>query len=301
MQYDEAAAYATAAGREMPRGSFTLREARSWRPEASESSEASEAEEAPEASEAAGVGGAAEAEEAEEAAKAAGAAEAEEGAAATWMDGTEAVEDGWEVQDATDGKFVELWVHPASGGGRLWFSFAVGRPKSPNAAAARGPLLEVRQIRRLPDAAMGAVGSDEVTGGAAAEREATGGAAEAVAGSAIDGRWEADASARAQRTFSPAVAAHRWAEAQGTPCTNARLFPTSHFVMAEAERARVISDIRRELGGRLEALRTSGRFLEAERLEARVTADLEEIVARGYCKGLENYSRHLTGRCVTGT
>ena len=49
MQYDEAAAYATAAGREMPRGSFTLREARSWRPEASESSEASEAEEAPEA------------------------------------------------------------------------------------------------------------------------------------------------------------------------------------------------------------------------------------------------------------
>ena len=69
------------------------------------------------------------------------------------------------------------------------------------------------------------------------------------------------------------------------------LFPASHHVLPEEERARVISDIRDELEGRLRALRETGRPEEAARLSERVAADLEDFVDKGYCKGLENYSR----------
>ena len=74
------------------------------------------------------------------------------------------------------------------------------------------------------------------------------------------------------------------------------LFPSSHHVLPEAERARVLTDIRAELEVRLADLQSSGRDAEASRLAERVKNDLEDFATKGYCKGLENYSRHLCGR-----
>jgi len=54
--------------------------------------------------------------------------------------------------------------------------------------------------------------------------------------------------------------------------------------------------IRTELSGRIDFFRDQGRLLEAQRIEERTHFDLEMIQGAGYCNGIENYSRHLTGR-----
>ncbi len=74
------------------------------------------------------------------------------------------------------------------------------------------------------------------------------------------------------------------------------VFPSSHFVVGEPEMNRALSSIQEELGERLEQLRKMGKHLEAKRLETRTRYDLEMIREVGYCSGIENYSRHLSGR-----
>jgi excinuclease ABC subunit B len=74
------------------------------------------------------------------------------------------------------------------------------------------------------------------------------------------------------------------------------IFPAKHFVTLGPERERAFKTIRQELKDRLEYFKKSGKLLEAERLERRTNYDLEMIKEIGYCHGIENYSRHLSGR-----
>ncbi len=73
-------------------------------------------------------------------------------------------------------------------------------------------------------------------------------------------------------------------------------FPAKHFITSEPERIRAIRDIKNEMKERLAFFEKTGKLLEAERLERRTKFDLEMIENLGYCNGIENYSRHLSGR-----
>ncbi|MDX8402335.1 MAG: excinuclease ABC subunit UvrB [Mariprofundaceae bacterium] len=73
-------------------------------------------------------------------------------------------------------------------------------------------------------------------------------------------------------------------------------FPKSHFVTPRGQLLRAMDTIRAELAERLAELREAGKLVEAQRLEQRTMFDLEMIQEVGYCTGIENYSRHLTGR-----
>ncbi len=74
------------------------------------------------------------------------------------------------------------------------------------------------------------------------------------------------------------------------------IFPASHYVTTDAKVKRAIASIEVELGERLPYLRDRGKLLEAQRLEQRTRFDLEMLEQVGFCPGVENYSRHLTGR-----
>jgi excinuclease ABC subunit B len=74
------------------------------------------------------------------------------------------------------------------------------------------------------------------------------------------------------------------------------VYPGSHYVSTRANLERAMRDIEIELGGRLDELLAAGRLLEAQRLEQRTRFDLEMMKELGWCHGIENYSRHLTGR-----
>ena len=74
------------------------------------------------------------------------------------------------------------------------------------------------------------------------------------------------------------------------------LFPAKHFITLGPERERAIKAIREELKQRLDWLEKNGKLLEAERLDRRTKYDLEMMENLGYCNGIENYSRHLSGR-----
>src|SRR6202008_1405980 len=69
-----------------------------------------------------------------------------------------------------------------------------------------------------------------------------------------------------------------------------------HYVTPRERLVAAIDEIKVELRGRLAALRASGKLLEAQRLEQRTLFDLEMINELGYCAGIENYSRYLSGR-----
>ncbi len=74
------------------------------------------------------------------------------------------------------------------------------------------------------------------------------------------------------------------------------IYPAKIFVTPEEQLERALESIEEELQWRLAALRESGKLLEAQRLEQRTQFDLEMLRELGYCSGVENYSRHLTGR-----
>lgn len=74
------------------------------------------------------------------------------------------------------------------------------------------------------------------------------------------------------------------------------IYPAKHFVLPEERLARAIREIEAELEARVAELRSQGKLLEAQRLLARTRYDLEMLQEVGYCKGIENYSRHLSGR-----
>ena len=74
------------------------------------------------------------------------------------------------------------------------------------------------------------------------------------------------------------------------------IFPGKHFVTPEDELKEALKDIENELGGRLDALRSNGKLVEAQRLEQRTNFDLEMLKETGSCPGIENYSRPLGRR-----
>jgi excinuclease ABC subunit B len=74
------------------------------------------------------------------------------------------------------------------------------------------------------------------------------------------------------------------------------LFPAKHFVTPVEERKRAMDDIRAELDAQLKAFDKEGKLLEAERLKRRTRYDLAMIEEVGYCNGIENYSRHFSGK-----
>ncbi|MEM7196959.1 MAG: excinuclease ABC subunit UvrB, partial [Pseudomonadota bacterium] len=75
-----------------------------------------------------------------------------------------------------------------------------------------------------------------------------------------------------------------------------RLYPNSHYVMTRPSLRAAIESIRAELKQHLEILHNNNQLLEAQRLEERTRFDLEMLETTGMCAGIENYSRHLTGR-----
>jgi len=74
------------------------------------------------------------------------------------------------------------------------------------------------------------------------------------------------------------------------------LYPNSHYVTPREKLLQAMESIRAELDVRLGELERGGKLLEAQRLRQRTQFDLEMIQETGYCHGIENYSRHLTGR-----
>ncbi len=74
------------------------------------------------------------------------------------------------------------------------------------------------------------------------------------------------------------------------------VFPGSHYVTTKDTVRRAIAAIREELGERLRELHGENKLVEAQRLEQRTKFDMEMMEEMGYCQGIENYSRHLTGR-----
>ncbi len=74
------------------------------------------------------------------------------------------------------------------------------------------------------------------------------------------------------------------------------IYPASHYVMGKDRRAPALGTIRAELESRLRTLRDKGKDLEAQRLEQRTQYDLEMLEEVGFCSGIENYSRHFTGK-----
>ncbi len=74
------------------------------------------------------------------------------------------------------------------------------------------------------------------------------------------------------------------------------IFPKTHYVTPQEKIDLAIKDIRVELGGRLEELKKNNKLLEAQRLEERTNYDLEMMAELGFCNGVENYSRYLSGR-----
>ena len=79
------------------------------------------------------------------------------------------------------------------------------------------------------------------------------------------------------------------------------LYPSKHFVMPEDRIKAAVSEIRQELEERLEELKSQGKLLEAQRLSARTKFDLEMLMEAGFCPGIENYSRPLSGRAPGST
>ena len=78
--------------------------------------------------------------------------------------------------------------------------------------------------------------------------------------------------------------------------SNIRIFPATHFIIPEENKLMALDSIEKELEERLQELMEKKKYAEAQRLEKRIKFDLEMMRELGYCKGIENYSRHLDRR-----
>ncbi len=74
------------------------------------------------------------------------------------------------------------------------------------------------------------------------------------------------------------------------------IYPAKHFITSSPTIEQAAKRIREELEVQMEYFRNNGKLLEAQRIESRTNYDLEMLLELGYCNGIENYSRHLTGR-----
>ncbi|MFQ5653771.1 MAG: excinuclease ABC subunit UvrB [Planctomycetota bacterium] len=79
-------------------------------------------------------------------------------------------------------------------------------------------------------------------------------------------------------------------------CSHLTIYPAKHFVIGDEALDRALTGIQQELAERLPELERRGKTLEAHRLASRTRYDLELLREVGYCPGIENYSRHFTGR-----
>ena len=80
------------------------------------------------------------------------------------------------------------------------------------------------------------------------------------------------------------------------PMARFTVYPSSHYVTPRATTLRAIEAIKVELRERIEHFQKAQKLVEAQRIEQRTRFDLEMLVELGFCKGIENYSRHLSGR-----
>jgi excinuclease ABC subunit B len=80
------------------------------------------------------------------------------------------------------------------------------------------------------------------------------------------------------------------------PLQRCAIYPATHYVVRRPALEAAVKAIRRELAERLAELRAAGKLLEAQRLESRTNFDLDMLLEVGTCAGIENYSRHLSGR-----
>ena len=76
------------------------------------------------------------------------------------------------------------------------------------------------------------------------------------------------------------------------------IYPAKHFVTTQPKIERAIGDIEAEARARVEVLKAGGKLLEAQRLDQRTRYDMEMLREMGICHGVENYSRHLSGRAA---
>jgi len=79
------------------------------------------------------------------------------------------------------------------------------------------------------------------------------------------------------------------------------IYPASHYVTTRENLKRAVVDIEAELDVQLAFFKANGKLVEAQRLEQRTRYDMEMMQEVGYCSGIENYSRHLTGRPIGGS
>jgi excinuclease ABC subunit B len=80
------------------------------------------------------------------------------------------------------------------------------------------------------------------------------------------------------------------------PMARFTVYPSSHYVTPRETTLRAIEAIKAELRSRIDFFQKAGRLVEAQRIEQRTRFDLEMLAELGFCKGIENYSRHLSGR-----
>jgi excinuclease ABC subunit B len=80
------------------------------------------------------------------------------------------------------------------------------------------------------------------------------------------------------------------------PMARFTVYPSSHYVTPRETTLRAVEAIKAELRERIDFFQKAGRLVEAQRIEQRTRFDLEMLVELGFCKGIENYSRHLSGR-----
>jgi len=80
------------------------------------------------------------------------------------------------------------------------------------------------------------------------------------------------------------------------PMVRFTVYPSSHYVTPRETTVRAVEAIKLELRSRIEFFQKAGRLVEAQRIEQRTRFDLEMLAELGFCKGIENYSRHLSGR-----
>lgn len=78
--------------------------------------------------------------------------------------------------------------------------------------------------------------------------------------------------------------------------SHAAIFPANHYATTRPKMVRSLTTIEQELEERLKELKDQGKLLEAQRLEQRTRYDLEMLQEIGFCQGIENYSRHISGR-----
>ncbi len=78
--------------------------------------------------------------------------------------------------------------------------------------------------------------------------------------------------------------------------TNIPIFPASHYITPKEKLQRAVKEIRRECDERVAFFKSQDKYLEAQRIEQRTNFDIEMIQELGYCSGIENYSRIISGR-----